>query len=199
MGIWYNSPMIYKLFKGRKSKVSVYQKWIVQRRQNRKEETEYGDGQWEYEFLLSGEQIKFVSTMELNAAVDAYYANCKDSVEQMEKFFQSHRAIFAEQPFFANLLQKIEFQEDRLVGLSILLMRDSREIEAVKFGMLLTKYYNLTAVPRALDMLIELCYHPAFVYYGLDVLTTIDYGIIDDIYKESFGYGKQIIEEKIWK
>ncbi|MDO5715775.1 MAG: hypothetical protein Q4P25_04290 [Tissierellia bacterium] len=158
-----------------------------------------GDGQLEYDYLLGKRSLQTIGTKGLNQAVDDYYINKKDAVDQMEEFFKKHYALEAERPFLNHLLQKIEFREDRLIGLSILLMRDGTEVESVKFGMLLTKYYDISSVPRALEILKNLCLHPAFVYYGLDILKNIDYGIIDEIHEKSYGLGKKIIEEKIWK
>lgn len=77
-------------------------------------------------------------------------------------------------------------------------MRDSKNEESVKFGMLLTKYYNLTEVRRAYEIFLNLLKHPAFIYYGLDVLKNIDYGIIDDLYENMTDIGKEIVEEKAW-
>ena len=85
-----------------------------------------------------------------------------------------------------------------MIGLSILLMRDSKNEESVKFGMLLTKYYNLIEVRKAYEIFLNLLKHPAFIYYGLDVLKNIDYGIIDDLYENMTDIGKEIVEEKVW-
>lgn len=85
-----------------------------------------------------------------------------------------------------------------MVGLSILLMRDSNVEECVKFGILLTKYYNLVEVKKAYEIFLNLLKCPCFIYYGIDVLKNIDYGIIDDLYEETTDIGKKIIEEKTW-
>ena len=77
-------------------------------------------------------------------------------------------------------------------------MRDSRNEECVKFGMLMTKYYNLREVRRAYEIFLNLLKHPAFIYYGIDVLKDIDYGIIDDLYEGMTEIGREIIEEKAW-
>lgn len=191
--------MIHKLFQKKRKKRSIYRIWISGKNDKEQNDFGFGDGAWEYEYLLNGEKPFFEDTHQLNDAVDQFYFQNQDSLKAVEEFFKAHRALKSEASFLSHLLQKIEFEEDRLVGLSILLMRDGEEVETVKFGMLLTKYYNLSAVPRALEILIQLCYHPAFVYYGLDVLKMIDYGILDEIHQKSFGFGKKIIEEKIWK
>ena len=64
--------------------------------------------------------------------------------------------------------------------------------------MLMTKYYNLREVTRAYEMFLNLLKHPAFIYYGIDVLKDIDYGIIDDLYEGMTKIGREIIEEKAW-
>lgn len=95
-------------------------------------------------------------------------------------------------------MQKIEFSEDKLLGLSILLMRDSTVEESVKFGMLLSKYYDLRNYSKVEIIFKNLMKHPSFIYYGLEYLMSVDYGQIDDLYDKTFFYGKKIIEEKVW-
>lgn len=156
------------------------------------------DGEYEYRIVSGKEKINSISTRPINNALDNFYANEKSSLKEFDDFFKSNRALEAENPFLTNLLQKIEFSEDRLLGLSILLMRDSQIEESVKFGMLLSKYYDLRNYNKVEKIFIDLMSHPAFVYYGLDYLMTVDYSIIDEIYKNSFYFAKQIIEEKVW-
>lgn len=156
------------------------------------------DGTYERSILRGETQLNHISTREINKAVDDYYLRESQAIEEFEEFFKDNRALESERNFLTFLLQKIEFDEAKLVGLSILLMRDSREEEAVKFGMLLTKYYNLEEVRRAYEIFLNLLKHPAFIYYGIDVLKNIDYGIIDDLYEKTTEIGKEIIEEKAW-
>lgn len=156
------------------------------------------DGEYEYRIVCGKEKINSISTRPINNALDNFYANEKSSLKEFDDFFKSNRALEAENPFLTNLLQKIEFSEDRLLGLSILLMRDSQIEESVKFGMLLSKYYDLRNYNKVEKIFIDLMSHPTFVYYGLDYLMTVDYSIIDEIYENSFYFAKQIIEEKVW-
>ena len=62
----------------------------------------------------------------------------------------------------------------------------------------MTKYYNLREVTRAYEIFLNLLKHPAFIYYGIDVLKDIDYGIIDDLYEGMTEIGKEIREENAW-
>lgn len=174
---------------------SIYTK-ILETNFNVEELKKLNIGLGEYELeIIRGTSIKKITTREINKAVDDYYKDDKKALSEFSEFFKNNRAIEAESPFLNYLLQKIEFNEDKLIGLSILLMRDSLNVESVKFGMLLTKYYNLRSVPRAYDIFFNLCKHPEFIYYGIDVLKNIDYGILDDLYVKMFGCGKNIIEE----
>lgn len=156
------------------------------------------DGSYELSILKGEEQLTHVNTKEINKAVDDYYLRDNKAIDEFENFFKNNKALEAERNFLTYLLQKIEFDESILIGLSILLMRDSKNEESVKFGMLLTKYYNLTEVRRAYEIFLNLLKHPAFIYYGLDVLKNIDYGIIDDLYENMTDIGKEIVEEKAW-
>lgn len=156
------------------------------------------DGSYELSILRGDKEIDHIKTRELNKALDDYYLRDAKAIEEFEEFFKDKRALEAERNFLTFLLQKIEFDESKLIGLSILLMRDSRNEECVKFGMLMTKYYNLREVRRAYEIFLNLLKHPAFIYYGIDVLKDIDYGIIDDLYEGMTEIGKEIIEEKAW-
>ena len=101
------------------------------------------DGSYEYNIITKKESIKSISTRQLNNALDDFYGRQNSALEEFDDFFRKNRALEAQRPFLVNLMQKIEFSEDKLLGLSILLMRDSTVEESVKFGMLLSKYYAL--------------------------------------------------------
>lgn len=156
------------------------------------------DGSYELSLAKGEIKLNHINTREINKAVDDYYLRDSQAIDEFEKFFKDNRAVEAERNFLTFLLQKFEFDESKLVGLSILLMRDSKVEECVKFGMLLTKYYNLQEVRRAYEIFLSLLRHPAFIYYGIDILKNIDYGIIDDLHDKTTEIGKEIIEEKAW-
>ncbi|MFR9277077.1 MAG: hypothetical protein ACLVK5_03030 [Peptoniphilus senegalensis] len=156
------------------------------------------DGSYELSLAKGEIKLNHINTREINKAVDDYYLRDSQAIDEFEKFFKDNRAVEAERNFLTFLLQKIEFDESKLVGLSILLMRDSKVEECVKFGVLLTKYYNLKEVRRAYEIFLNLLRHPAFIYYGIDILKNIDYGIIDDLHDKTTEIGKEIIEEKAW-
>ena len=191
-----------KLFKRFKKKKSIY-KILWESNfdlEKLKEIKDFHLSNGSYELSLAKGEIKLnhINTREINKAVDDYYLRESKAIDEFETFFRDHRAVEAERNFLTFLLQKIEFDESKLVGLSILLMRDSKVEECVKFGMLLTKYYNLQEVRRAYEIFLNLLRHPAFIYYGIDVLKNIDYGIIDDLHDKTTKIGKEIIEEKAW-
>ena len=191
-----------KLFKRFKKEKSIYKvlwenNFDLEKLKEIKDFT-LSDGSYELSLAKGEIKLNHINTREINKAVDDYYLRDSQAIDEFEKFFKDNRAVEAERNFLTFLLQKIEFDESKLVGLSILLMRDSKVEECVKFGMLLTKYYNLKEVKRAYEIFLNLLKHPAFIYYGIDVLKNIDYGIIDDLYEKTTEIGKEIIEEKAW-
>lgn len=191
-----------KIFKRFKKKKSIYKilwdnNFDLEKLKDL-EDFNLSDGSYELSILKGEEKLNHITTREINKAVDDYYLRDSQAIDEFEHFFKEHRALEAERNFLTFLLQKIEFDESKLIGLSILLMRDSQVEECLKFGMLLTKYYNLQEVRRAYEIFLNLLKHPAFIYYGIDVLKNIDYGIIDDLYHETTEIGKEIIEEKAW-
>lgn len=191
-----------KLFKRFKKEKSIY-KVLWENNfdlEKLKEIKDFSLSDGSYELSLAKGEIKLnhINTREINKAVDDYYLRDSQAIDEFEKFFKDNRAVEAERNFLTFLLQKIEFDESKLVGLSILLMRDSKVEECVKFGVLLTKYYNLKEVRRAYEIFLNLLRHPAFIYYGIDILKNIDYGIIDDLHDKTTEIGKEIIEEKAW-
>ena len=190
---------IFDIFKKKKSiyKILLENNFDLKKIANLKD-FKLSDGSYELSILRGDKEIDHIKTRELNKALDDYYLRDAKAIEEFEDFFKDKRALEAERNFLTFLLQKIEFDESKLIGLSILLMRDSRNEECVKFGMLMTKYYNLREVRRAYEIFLNLLKHPAFIYYGIDVLKDIDYGIIDDLYEDMTEIGKEIIEEKAW-
>ncbi|MDU3010288.1 MAG: hypothetical protein E7B42_04920 [Peptoniphilus harei] len=191
-----------KIFKRFKKKKSIYKilwenNFDLEKLKDL-EDFNLSDGSYELSILKGESKLNHITTREINKAVDDYYLREKKAIDEFEDFFKEHRALESERNFLTFLLQKIEFDEAKLVGLSILLMRDSQVEECVKFGMLLIKYYNLQEVRRAYEIFLNLLKHPAFIYYGIDVLKNIDYGIIDDLYHKTTEIGKEIIEEKAW-
>ncbi|MBU5669382.1 hypothetical protein KQI68_05960 [Peptoniphilus sp. MSJ-1] len=189
-----------KFFKKFKKKKSIYQILISNNfnlESKEVKELNLSDGSYELEIIEKNE-INHISTKEINKAVDDYYFKDREAIEEFENFFRENKALEAERNFLKYLLSKIEFDESKLVGLSILLMRDSRVEECVKFGMLLTKYFNLGEVRRAKEIFMNLLNHPAFVYYGIDFVKEIDYAILDDLHEKGTEISKKIIEEKAW-
>jgi len=189
---------IFKRFKKKKSIYKVLYENNFNIENEKIKNLNLSNGSFELKVLQDEISIKHISTRDINKAVDDYNLGNKEAIKEFEDFFKNNRALEAERNFLTYLLQKIEFDESILIGLSILLMRDSSVEECVKFGMLLTKYYNLVEVKRAYEIFLNLLKHPAFIYYGLDVLKNIDYGIIDDLYANSTDIAKKIIEEKVW-
>lgn len=190
---------IFDVFKKKKSIYRIlYENNFDLNKLSEVKDLSLSDGSYELSILKGEKQLTHVNTKEINKAVDDYYFRDNKALDEFEDFFKNNKALEAERNFLTYLLQKIEFDESILIGLSILLMRDSKNEESVKFGMLLTKYYNLIEVRKAYEIFLNLLKHPAFIYYGLDVLKNIDYGIIDDLYENMTDIGKEIVEEKVW-
>ncbi len=188
-----------KLFKKFKKEKSIYKK-LLETGFNKDlyDNLNISDGSYELKLAKGELAIRHISTREINLAVDDYYARKEEAILEFENFFKKNRAIESERNFLTHLLQKIEFSEDKLVGLSILLMRDSTVEECIKFGMLMTKYYSLEEVRAAKEIFMNLSKHPAFIYYGIDFIKNIDYAILDELHEEMTEIGKEIIEEKTW-
>lgn len=190
---------IFDVFKKKKSIYRIlYENNFDLNKLSEVKDLNLSDGSYEFSILKGEKELTHVNTKEINKAVDDYYFRDNKALDEFEDFFKNNKALEAERNFLTYLLQKIEFDESILIGLSILLMRDSKNEESVKFGMLLTKYYNLIEVRKAYEIFLNLLKHPAFIYYGLDVLKNIDYGIIDDLYENMTDIGKEIVEEKVW-
>ena len=186
---------MFKFLKKLKRK-SIYGEFLDAKKEGKLNEFLDIQNPGEYELNYMRNPGAKVSTFDLNKALMDFYNRERESIAEAEEFFKTNRAIESIDNFAAFLYGQDNFQEDRLPGLSILLMRDSKEIEAVKFGILLAEYYNLENYYRALEIIRNLGEHPEFTYYSVRVLKNINDGdrYVEEIYENTFGMGKKIIE-----
>ncbi len=114
--------------------------------------------------VLDGKKVEQVSTESLDSAILEYFSGEWHSINKIENFFKQHRALATESQF-EHWLYDVEEMVRPLLGLSILLMRDTFEPEAVKFGIYLSKFYDLQEAYGARKIMEVLGRDPHFTYY----------------------------------
>lgn len=128
-------------------------------------------GQLELEVLKGERQIERANTDQLDAAIIGYFAREWDSIGHIESYFKNRLAIEATHNFeywlYAN-----DRMDRPMLGLSILLMRDSTVLEAVKFGIYLSKFYDIQSAPLAKRLILDYGVSPHFTYYSCKALLT---------------------------
>ncbi|MDQ0508895.1 Uncharacterised protein [Aedoeadaptatus ivorii] len=127
------------------------------------------DGSYELAVLKGEETVQSVSTDALDVGIMEYFAREPFSIPHIENYFRKHRAMEAKS-HFENWLYAFDQMDRPFLGLSILLMRDSEVTEAVKFGIYLTQFTDLSHKTQARKIVEELGRHDAFSYYALDAL-----------------------------
>lgn len=130
-----------------------------------------------YEKLINQEQINIEkyrtkenideNISELVNALESYYFNDKIAIEEFLNYFSNHKYENIKDKFVAYLLSLDNFKEDKLRGLSILLMRDTNSVEAIKFGISLSEYYDLDNLNAAIKIIAELSVLDDFNEIGL--------------------------------
>lgn len=135
-----------------------------------------------YQALMDSEEINLSlysaeadeeDTEKLLTAVLDYYQRDKESIEEFTDYFKRHKAETIWDNFVARLASLEDFQEDKLVGLSILLMRDTKSVEAIKFGMKLTELYILNNVSAAFKIIADLVVLDEFYELGIRELKNV--------------------------
>ncbi|WBW49465.1 hypothetical protein O6R05_05510 [Peptoniphilus equinus] len=117
----------------------------------------------------------------LMSALHAYYCRNQQAVTDFEAYFKCHRADTVWPLFIDRVLGLETFDESKLRGLSILLMRDGNTVEGVRFGIYLTKLYNLEPVQGAIRVMAELAVHDSFYTLAVDALKPLAiYPVIAD-------------------
>ncbi|RVU54537.1 hypothetical protein [Anaerosphaera multitolerans] len=159
------------------------------------------DGRYRGEFeieILKGRKLNREDSTKLNEAVLKFYERESDSVNLICDFFKDKRAIEVFSEFESFIFSLDIFEEKRLAGLSILLMRDTRVIEAIKFGIMLAHFYPLVNYPAAVKIIVNLGIYPEFTYYSLGVLKQLNYYelVRDNILRRGLKE-TQIIEENM--
>lgn len=156
----------------------------------------YIPGSYEYDFLNNNVNIKNIKTYSLNKAIDLYYNKDSASIMMICDFFNKNTALEAIKSFENYIFSQDNFDEQKLLGLSILLMRDTNSFEAVKFGILLSKYYQLENAQAAVNIIKNLGIYPDFTFYSLSALKNLQN--YDKLYLEieenTLGLGKEIGE-----
>lgn len=112
-------------------------------------------------------------TEKLLEAVLDYYKKDKESIEEFTEYFKTHKAENIWNSFVSRIASLEEFKEDKLVGLSILLMRDTKSVESIKFGMMLTELYILNNVSAAFKIIADLSVLDEFYELGIKVLKNV--------------------------
>lgn len=127
----------------------------------------YISGSYELEILKGNEKIENKQTFLLNKGIELFYNRDASSIIVITDFFKNNKALESLAGFEEYIFGQDYFDESKLAGLSILLMRDTNSIEAVKFGMLITRYYQLENIKGAVEIIDELSIFPEFTYYAL--------------------------------
>ncbi|MGO1581212.1 MAG: hypothetical protein ACTHWZ_07375 [Peptoniphilaceae bacterium] len=134
----------------------------------------------------------------LKEALLSYYNKDKNSLNKFVEYFKNHKAEEIFEKFEIFLFSMDVFYEQKLAGLSILLMRDTSSIEAIRFGILLGELYQLENVSGAIRIITDLGAREEFTYYSLRVLKNLRlYPLLrDNIIRRGNDEVKKI-EEKI--
>ncbi|MDO5036708.1 MAG: hypothetical protein Q4E37_00230 [Tissierellia bacterium] len=162
-------------------------------------------GLLEYQVLRGEREVFPCNTEALDAAILAYFAGEWASLEKIQNFFKKHLALEAI-PNFEHWLYGGDRMDRPMLGLSILLMRDSQVVEAVKFGIYLSIYYDLHQAPGALKIVQILGKDPHFSYYALEAFLRSSQGTVlfydlgqklEGLAKDIYEYrARQLFEEK---
>lgn len=156
----------------------------------------YKSGSFEYDYLLNKIKIDNKKTYNLNKAIELYYKKDSASIMMICDYFEKNKALESIKGFESYIFSQDIFDEQKLLGLSILLMRDTNSIEAVKFGILLSRYYQLENAKAAIEIIKKLGIYPEFTYYSLNALKVLkEYNKIrSEIRDKTLGLGKEIEE-----
>lgn len=156
----------------------------------------YESGRYELDILEGKETVIDKPTFELNKGINLFYNGDISSIMLITEFLKKTKALESINGFESYIFSQDHFDESKLKGLSILLMRDTNSIETVKFGIIITKYYPLENVEGAIEIIKNLCIYPEFTYYALNALKTLkNYREIEkEISKDILGLGKEIEE-----
>lgn len=154
------------------------------------------NGQMELDHLLGTKKVPSVNTNALDVAILEFFGREPWAIEHLENFFEKNKALSAI-PSFENWLYSFDQMDQPMLGLSILLMRDSQVMEAVKFGIYLTRFTDLEGSPMVKDMVMKLGENSAFSYYSLDALLNSEKATLPfyELGQKLQGKGKLIYEE----
>ncbi|KGF10474.1 hypothetical protein HMPREF1633_09530 [Tissierellia bacterium S5-A11] len=154
-------------------------------------------GELEYQ-VMRGEKVNpSKDTDALDAAILSYFYKESTSPSQINDFFKGHKALEVLAHYHQWMYREEDAGDLPYLGLSLYLMRYSEEIEAVKFGIILARYYDLMEAKGALETIILLGQWPDFTYYAIQVLKDLPKGslYIGQMNQATFGYGKMCIAQ----
>lgn len=160
-------------------------------------EGEENPGLMELEVMTGKRTLEPAATDLLDAAILEYFAGEWDSISKIQGYFRHNLALEAI-PNFENWLYGFDRMDRPMLGLSILLMRDSEVLEAVKFGIYLSIYYDLRQSPGALKIVENLVKDPHFTYYALESALKAPQGTVlfYDLGQDLKGRAKEIFETR---
>ncbi|MDO5041225.1 MAG: hypothetical protein Q4D95_03945 [Peptoniphilus sp.] len=135
---------------------------------------------------------------DLIKAFEDFYDRDKKSIEEFDTYFTKHRAHDIMNKFL-NYMYNIEILNDqKLVGLSILLMRDTHSHECVKFGIMLSNFYPLINVRGALKIIVDLAIHEEFSEDSFKAIENLPiYPVLRDNILRRSGEEVHRIEERL--
>lgn len=180
------------MFGFRKKPKTIYEKILS----GKEPSPDHKDGQMELDHIEGIKPVEPVNTDALDIAILEYFSREPFSLEHLGNFFEKNKALSAI-PSFENWLYEFDRMDRPMLGLSILLMRDSNVLEAVKFGIYLTQFVDLEGSPMAKEIVVNLGKHSEFSYYALDALLKGEKGTSSfyELGQELQGNGKKIYEK----
>ena len=128
--------------------------------------------------LLNLNEYKANCNMEdiddLIVALDLFYEKDNTSINLFEEYFKTHIAINIWDRFISTIVRRQEFESDKLKGLSILLLKETKSVEAIKFGMLLSEFYDLINSREIINIIADFAILDEFNEIALKVLKRLE-------------------------
>lgn len=200
---------IIKKFKTNKKNVSIYEKILLLDKKNEIKEYEFKEyshsikyecefpGKFELEY--SSKDNRKIDSKEFKFGFEEFLIKDSLGLDRIRNFFNREIALDFFEEFEYMLFSRIDFDELKLVSLSILLMRDSFEFESVKFGIYLTKYFPVENYPKIINIIQVLGKRPEFTRYALEAFNNLTEKnkYLEELKNKSFGYGYEFLERNL--
>lgn len=154
-----------------------------------------GFGEYEYNILEGKEKIEKKDAKVLLPLLESLRSD-DGVVKKIDEFFKDKRAIEYINSFSYYYFMDEESDGNSLLYLAIKLMKLGKNVETVKFGILLCSYFDLESKKEAIKVVYELGEFPDFTYYSLNVLRPTDmyYGALENYRNYTFDYGELIVK-----